>query len=485
MTSTTTLSVIVPVYNEQFLVQESLWRLQVLAESPLLSRIQVIVVDDGSTDQTPDVLHRFQADAIENGKFDWMFLRHQRNLGKGAAIRTGIAHADAALIAVHDADLEYHPRDLLKMIPLFLENEADAVFGSRFLAGDFRRVLFFWHALGNHFLTFLCDLCCDLNLTDMEVCYKVVRTPLLQSIPLESSDFRIEPELTIKLAKRGARIFEVPISYSGRSYQEGKKIKARDGLLAIGAILKHAIAGRIYMTHELGSECLVHLNHASRFMSWVADTVRPYVGNRVLEINAGVGMMALNLMPRAVYWATDSNPLFLDDLRKLSRTRPYLKVAHADVANPLSFPAEQTFDTVVGLHVMERAKDDVAALQNIREVLEEHGRAIILVPQGAKLYGSMDRALGYYRRYTKEQLIAVGQRAGFRVREVLDFNRMGRLSWWLNSCVLRRTMFGLWPSQMLDLLIPLFRRLDPYLPLPALSLITILEKVSDDDGTGK
>ena len=229
MTATTTLSVIVPVYNEQFLVQESLGRLQVLAESPLLSRIQVIVVDDGSTDQTPDVLDRFQAEAIENGKCDWTFLRHPHNLGKGAAIRTGIAQADTELIAVHDADLEYHPRDLLKMIPLFLENEADAVFGSRFLAGDFRRVLFFWHALGNHFLTFLCDLCCDLNLTDMEVCYKVVRTPLLQSIPLESSDFRIEPELTIKLAKRGARIFEVPISYSGRSYQEVKKIKARDG----------------------------------------------------------------------------------------------------------------------------------------------------------------------------------------------------------------------------------------------------------------
>jgi SAM-dependent methyltransferase len=219
-------------------------------------------------------------------------------------------------------------------------------------------------------------------------------------------------------------------------------------------------------------------------MSWVADTVRPYVGNRVLEINAGVGIIALNLMPRAVYWATDSNPLFLDDLRKLSRTRPYLQVAHTDVAKPLSFPAGQTFDTVVGLHIIERAKDDVAALQNIREVLEEHGRAIILVPQGPKLYGSMDRALGYYRRYTKEQLIAVGQLAGFRVREVLDFNRMGRLLWWLNSCVLRRTAFGLWPSKMLDLLIPLFRYLDPYLPLPALSLITILEKVSDDDGTG-
>jgi glycosyltransferase involved in cell wall biosynthesis len=211
----TTLSVIVPVYNEQYLVHASLSRLQVLGESPLLSRVKVIVVDDHSTDQTSITLQRFQEsldDNFERGKFEWLLLRHDRNQGKGASIRTGLKYVDTELVVIHDADLEYHPRDLLKMIPLFLVEDADVVFGSRFLVGKFKRALLFSHTLGNNLLTFLCDLVCNLNLTDMETCYKMARTALLKSIPLESQDFRIEPELTIKLAKRGARIFEVPIS---------------------------------------------------------------------------------------------------------------------------------------------------------------------------------------------------------------------------------------------------------------------------------
>jgi glycosyltransferase involved in cell wall biosynthesis len=484
MAATTTLSVIVPVYNEQFLVQESLQRLQVLGESPLLHHIKVIVIDDGSTDQTSAVLSRFQ-ESIAGGNVEWKFLRHERNQGKGAAIRTGLAHADTNLTVIHDADLEYHPRDLLSMIPLFLNNEADAVFGSRFLAGEFRRVLFFWHALGNHLLTFLCGLVGDLNLTDMETCYKMARTRLLKSIPLESSDFRIEPELTIKLAKRGARIFEVPIRYSGRTYQEGKKIRARDGVLAIGAILKHAVSGRFYVTDEYGSELFVRLSRASRLTRWMADTVRPYLGNRVLEVGARIGNITVNLVPCSVYWATDVNPLFLDDLQKLRRTRPYLNVAYTDVTDPGSFPVGQEFDTVVCLNVIEHVKDDVAALRNIRDVLEESGRAIVLVPQGPRLYGSLDRVLGHHRRYTREQLIATGKQAGFHVKEVLDFNRMGVPGWWLNSRVLRRATCGLWQINMLNVLVPLFRNLDRYLPLPPLSLMAIFEKISVDDRTGE
>jgi glycosyltransferase involved in cell wall biosynthesis len=480
MMATTTLSVIVPVYNEQHLAEASLSRLQVLGESPLLRRIKVIVIDDCSTDQTAASLNRFQKSIDGNfggGKFEWKFLRHDRNQGKGAAIKTGLHYADTDLTVIHDADLEYHPRDLLKMIPLFMEEEADAVFGSRFLAGEFRRVLFFRHALGNSLLTFLCDLFCDLNITDMETCYKMVRTRLLKSIPLESSDFRIEPELTVKLAKRGARIFEVAISYSGRTYQEGKKIAWRDGLLALRALLKYAASDRIYTADEYGSEILARLNRAPRFTRWMADTLRPYVGDRVLEIGAGIGNMTVNLIPRLIYWATDINPLYLDDLRKLSETRPYLRIAFTDVTVPDSFPAGQTFDTVVCLNVIEHVKDDVAALRNIRVALEEGGRAIVLVPQGPGLYGSLDRVLGHYRRYTKEQLITAGEQAGLHVREMLEFDRVGVPAWWLNGGVLHQTTFHLWQIKMLNLLVPLFRKLEPWMPFPPLSLIAIFEKL--------
>jgi len=479
MSADTTLSVIVPVYNEQYLVQASLDRLQILGELPLLHRIKVIVIDDGSTDRTPTSLNTFRESidkSFGGGKFEWIFLRHDRNQGKGAAIKTGLDHADTDLTVIHDADLEYHPRDLFKMVSLFPEEGADAVFGSRFLPGEFKRVLFFRHTLGNRLLNFFCDLVCDLNITDMGTCYKMVRTELLKSIPLESSDFRIEPELTIKLAKRGARIFEVAIRYSGRTYQEGKKVRWRDGLLAFGAILKYAVSDRIYTADRYGSEVLGRLNRAPRFTRWMANTVQPYLGDRVLEIGAGIGNMTLNLTPRSLYWASDVNPLYLDYLEKLSQTRPYLRVAFTDVTVPDSFPTNQRFDTVLCLNVLEHVKDDVSALRNIRGVLEGGGRAVVLVPQGPRLYGSLDRVLGHHRRYTREQLIALGERAGYRVGEVLEFNRSGILAWWLNGKVLRRTTFGLMQIKMLNLLVPFFRALERCVVLSPLSLIAIFEK---------
>src|SRR5712692_329311 len=446
MSNGATLAVIVPVYNEQFLVEASLTRLEILAESDLLQRVRVIVVDDGSTDQTPVLLRRFEEarkERADGHRLEWIFLQHEKNRGKGAAIQTALAYADTDLTVVHDADLEYHPRDLLKMIPLFVQEDADAVFGSRFLAGEYKRVLFFRHSLGNKLLTFLCNLVSDLNLTDMETCYKMVRTAFLKSIPLESRNFGIEPELTIKLAKRGARIFEIPISYSGRTYLEGKKINWKDGFRALAAIIQYALSGRIYTEDRYGSEILGRLNRAPHFTRWMADTVRPYVGDHVLEIGAGTGNLTVNLTPRSVYWASDVNPLYLDYLQKLGQSRPYLRVSYTDGTAPDTFP-DQRFDTVVCLNVIEHLQDDVAALRNIRGVLESNGVAIVLVPNSPRLYGTLDEVLGHCRRYTREQLVALGEKAGFRVLTVIPFNRIGTPAWWLNGQILRRKTFGLW-----------------------------------------
>jgi glycosyltransferase involved in cell wall biosynthesis len=252
MESKLSLSILVPVYNEQYLLEASLKRLEALAESRWLERVRIIVVNDASTDQTGEALRRFRDELEQTGssRFEWIFLEHEKNQGKGAAIRTALQHADTDLVVIHDADLEYHPEDLLKMIPLFVTEEADAVYGSRFLASDYRRVLFFRHSLGNKLLTVLTNFVTDLNLTDMETCYKMVRVDLLKSIPLESSRFGFEPEITIKLAKRDARIFELPIRYSGRTYAEGKKITWKDGLKALGALMKYGISDRIYVADE-------------------------------------------------------------------------------------------------------------------------------------------------------------------------------------------------------------------------------------------
>jgi glycosyltransferase involved in cell wall biosynthesis len=490
----TSLSVLVPVYNEQHLVAASLARLEVLEESPHLETVQVVVVDDCSRDATSDVLRAFARERgvlwseegpLENavelkghgrrGKIEWVFLRHVLNGGKGKAVRTALDEATGAISVVHDADLEYHPRDLARIVKVFVEEDADAVFGSRFSGGAVRRALLFRHELGNRFLTFVTNLITNVNLTDMETCYKAVRTDLLRSIPLVSNDFRIEPELTIKLAKREARIFEIPISYSGRTYQEGKKINWRDGFLALWAMLRFWISDQVYAADAHGSHVLGRLARAPRFNAWMADVIRPHCGNKVLEIGSGTGNLTRRLVPRTTYIASDVNPLYLQTLRQLSQDRPYLDVTLTDVTQGASFPhIPGGFDTVVCLNVIEHVDDDRTAMENIRSVLAEGGKAIVLVPQGPGLFGTLDEILGHKRRYTEASLRQLAADAGFEVLEVLRFNRVGTPAWWLNGKVLRRRHFGLLQIAMLNLLTPIFRRVDRFLPFQALSLIAVV-----------
>ena len=478
----TSLAVLVPAYNEQYLIEASLKRLSVLDESPRLEHIQVIVVDDCSKDATPQAIARFQTfleTSNDYKKFSWVWLRHDVNQGKGAAVRTALTHASTDLVVIHDADMEYHPQDLLQMVDLFLFEDADAVFGSRFMPGGYKRALFFRHALGNKFLTFLCDMVCDLNLTDMETCYKMVRADLLKSIPLQSATFDVEPELAIKLAKRGSRIFEVPISYSGRTYAEGKKIGWRDGVRALWAIFHYAASDNIYADDAHGGEILMRLNRAPRFSKWMADVVRPYLGSRVLEIGAGIGNLTMNLIPRSSYWATDVNPAYLEALARMRSSRPYLGVAFVDASRADTFPQDQRFDTAICLNVVEHLEDDLGALRNIYGALDEGGRAIVLVPCGPRLFGTLDEVLGHFRRYTIPQLRAVAEQAGFQVENILEFNRAGSPAWWLNAKILKRTTFGLNQVRVLNFMTPFFRRADSILPFPPLSIIAILQK----DGT--
>ncbi|MSR35152.1 MAG: glycosyltransferase family 2 protein [Gemmatimonadetes bacterium] len=222
------LSVVIPAYNEVRTVEALLRRVR---EIPL--RLEVIVVDDGSRDGTRDLLPRLEAEGLID-----VLVFHEVNRGKGAALRTGFARATGDIVVVQDADMEYDPLELPQLMEPILRGRADAVFGSRFLGGP-HRVLFFWHSIGNRVLTLLSNMFTDLNLTDMETCYKMVRRDLLQSLPLSAHRFGIEPELTARLAQADARIYELPISYHGRSYAEGKKIGWRDGVSALWSILKY------------------------------------------------------------------------------------------------------------------------------------------------------------------------------------------------------------------------------------------------------
>jgi glycosyltransferase involved in cell wall biosynthesis len=220
------ISVIIPVYNEEMTITEIVSRVQAVDLEK-----EIIIVDDGSTDGTSAHLETIDS-AYENVNI----LRHRKNCGKGAALKTGLAEASGEVIIIQDADLEYDPRDYGVLLVPILDGRADVVYGSRFLGGP-QRVLFFWHYVGNKLITLLCDAFSNLNLSDMETGYKVFKKEVIEDITLKSNRFGFEPEFTMKIAKKGFRIYEVPISYSGRTYEEGKKIGWYDGLAAIFTIL--------------------------------------------------------------------------------------------------------------------------------------------------------------------------------------------------------------------------------------------------------
>lgn len=229
-------SILIPVYNEEETIYELLRRVEEV-EIPLSK--QVILVDDGSHDRTQEEIRRFQA---AHPDFDLQLHAHGRNRGKGAAVRTALAHATRDLVLIQDGDLEYHPRDYTTLIEPLMEGRADAVFGSRFLGGP-HRVLYYWHSVANKSLTTLSNMLTNFNLTDMEVCYKVMWRHVAESLDLRSDRFGIEPEITAKLARGGWRLYEVPVSYAGRSYEEGKKITWRDGAAALWHIMYYRFLG--------------------------------------------------------------------------------------------------------------------------------------------------------------------------------------------------------------------------------------------------
>lgn len=222
------LSVIMPVYNEAATVAQIAERVLATAHD-----LELIIVNDGSTDGTEAVLGE-----LASREPRVRVLHHDRNRGKGAALRTGFSVATGDIIIIQDADLEYHPRDYDSLLEPILNDGADVVFGSRFLGGP-HRVIYFWHAVGNRFLTFLSNMMNNLNLTDMETCYKVFRRDVLDRIRLRADRFAFEPEFTAKVARAKCVIYEVPISYRGRTYAEGKKIGWKDGLTALGAIIRY------------------------------------------------------------------------------------------------------------------------------------------------------------------------------------------------------------------------------------------------------
>jgi glycosyltransferase involved in cell wall biosynthesis len=462
------LSILVPLYNEQEYIRAVLDRVIHIPLPGGLSR-EVVVVDDGSRDESVPLVEAF---AKQNPGYIRL-IRQPYNQGKGAAIRTAIENAQGDFAIIQDADLEYDPQDYPKLLKPLLEGRADAVFGSRFLTAEERRVLYYWHSIANHMLTTACNIVADINLTDMETCYKAFRMPLLKSIPLRSQRFGFEPEITIKLARRKARIFEVPINYYGRTYEEGKKIGLKDAFEALWLISRFAFTHDLYK--DTGQQILHTFSETPNFNRWMAETVRPYVGKRVLEIGAGMGNLTRQLAPRRErYVCADIDVEHLNRLRSVLLHRPNVEAHICDLARPEDFaPFHGQMDSVICLNVLEHVEDDLLGLKNIHSTLGPGGRAIILVPEGMSVYGAMDKALGHYRRYSEDELRKRMQEAGFQVESLIAFNRISRPAWYLRGRVMKRSSMSRVQLQIFDRMVWLWKRIDKVLPWHPTSLIAV------------
>lgn len=462
------LSILVPVYNERWTVGDVLQR---ILRTSLPLPFEIVVIDDGSTDGSADHVAEL---AKQHSQIS--LIRQLENRGKGAAIRRGIEEMSGDIAVIQDADLEYDPADLPRLLIPVLEGRADAVFGSRF-AGSTRRCSSYWHSQINRCLTLASNMLTDTNLSDMETGYKVVRSDVLKQLRLRSRTFTLEPELTCRLSQWGARICEVPISYQGRSLEEGKKIRPRDGLKALLTMLRCSFVDPQFTTHT-GLFVLRSMRRATRYNRFLLELAQPYLGDRLLEAGAGIGNLSSLLLNRQRLVLVDRDSEYIRMLSDRFAGRSNVRVEAADLTarNFAEAFADERLSTIFCSNVLEHIAPDFLVLRNFFKTLESGGHCIMVVPSDMRLMSPLDTALGHYRRYESDQLPELMERVGFEVVMSKQFNRFGSLGWWINGSVLRRER--LTPAQMrlFDRLWPMVKRVDRFLPLPPMSQIVVGRK---------
>lgn len=454
-----------PVYNEARTLRQIVAR--VLA-SPVDGEIELLCVDDASTDRSWDILKELSHDDPRVNIF-----RHPVNRGKGATMRTAIAHMTGDIAVVQDSDLEYDPAEYPKLLKPIIDGRADAVFGSRFAASPERRVLLFWHSLGNKMLTALTNVLNDLNLTDMETGFKAVRADVLASLRLQSERFGIEPEITTRLAQWGARIYEVPISYDGRTYAEGKSIGWRDGVQAIWLLFKYRWFDPRF-SDRYGHATLESMAVSQAVSRWSLEPMAAHLGSRVLEAGAGNGNLTRHLLEKERLVAVEIDPFYTRALDRRWGHLANVSVIEGDLEDPRLYEGliGEGFESVLCVNVLEHLDRPDKALLGFARVLQPGGRAIILVPAHQWLYSKVDQAIEHRHRFEESQLRGLLEAAGFEVAQLTAFNRFGVLGWLVNKWTGHTTIRS-WQTRLFSWLLPLGRAVERIRPLPGLSWVAI------------
>lgn len=456
------LSVVIPVYNE---INTFLEILRQVKEVPFEK--EIIIVDDFSTDGTREVLKAIKDDNIK-------IIYNDKNSGKGFAIRKGFEYVTGDIVIIQDADLEYYPDEYPALIQKIVEGKADVVYGSRFLGAH--RVFLFYHYLGNKLLNFIANFLYNTSLTDLMTCYKAFRSDALKRLKLRANGFGIEAEITAQVFDRKLRVYEVPISYNGRSYDEGKKITWKDFFRSTYWLLRCK-----FESHDVGEDTLYRMRLMKNNNKWLFDRIHPYLGTNILEVGSGIGNISKFLIsPNTNVVLTDVKKSYLEYLRHRFVGNPKVKILSHDISSTdLSNISQMDIDTVVCINVLEHIENDDIALENIHKFLCNDGRLILIVPAGKALYGSLDEGVDHFRRYEKDTLKKKLEKNDFIIDEIYYHNLLSTIGWFVNGRIFKRKLMSSLQVRIIDKMIPLLAKAENKCRVPfGLSLIVVCRKTN-------